>query len=443
MKVTRKNILILSLLLLVISYLIPFILGKLLAADGRIDNPIFNIPLRLIRVVLVGSIVILFLSAITRNKRLKVGGGAFFRILGQTFYVLLIVISSFLVLELTSSYVLTENSAYEKKHGDKVIRKAYPYIMFKAYQHDTARNKLINELGYFGKSPTAKKSNSEIRIFVLGGSTVFTGEPPIPQLLENEFYAHGFTNVRVFNYGITSSGSSQSLARVVFEIIDLQPDIIIAYNGYNDIYHPLDYDPRPGYPYNYLAFEKNNPLDYSLLSFVAYKSHLLRILLRNYFKDKYWKQTVLRKEANWLTEAWENEIISIYLKNLQKISIISQSCGAKFVAFFQPMAYYKEVLSKSEKRRISKYPGLAGQNPDYFIRMRNKIMEEYNLTDPGYDFMFRDISDIFKSDTSTIYSDIVHIHQQPKTIVTKKIFNIILNQFEDVFKLETQQHFTE
>ncbi len=51
------------------------------------------------------------------------------------------------------------------------------------------------------------------------------------------------------------------LARLVFEALAYQPDLIVSYSGANDIILPLSADPRPGYPFNFMIREYNPLLD--------------------------------------------------------------------------------------------------------------------------------------------------------------------------------------
>ena len=49
--------------------------------------------------------------------------------------------------------------------------------------------------------------------------------------------------MEVYNFGAASSGSGQGLARILYEVVDLDPNLIIMYNGANDFEHPFFGDP--------------------------------------------------------------------------------------------------------------------------------------------------------------------------------------------------------
>jgi len=105
---------------------------------------------------------------------------------------------------------------------------------------------MFSKMNYGTKEPP--KAKGELRIFMLGGSTVAYGNPPLPVYVEEELKRHGFHHVRVLNYGVISQNSSQELAHLVYHVLDSEPDMVIFYDGGNDIMDPLLYDPRPGYP---------------------------------------------------------------------------------------------------------------------------------------------------------------------------------------------------
>lgn len=56
------------------------------------------------------------------------------------------------------------------------------------------------------------------------------------------------------------------------------------FDGYNDLSQPYDFDPRPGYPLNFVTVEEGpRPLEdqapaYKLLATLLYKSRALRVI---------------------------------------------------------------------------------------------------------------------------------------------------------------------
>ncbi|HIA36389.1 MAG TPA: hypothetical protein EYN89_06525, partial [Flavobacteriales bacterium] len=172
--------------------------------------------------------------------------------------ILLVVLStalSFLLAEFSFRALYPIVSPIDQLFGKPELFEPKPYVMYGGRPN----YEKLNKLGYVEEAPSKTKPPDEFSIFLLGGSTVYAGNPTISKLLENTFHNNGFPNVRCYNWGIPASTSGMELARIVYEIYDYTPDLIIMYNGGNDLMINLWADPRPGFPFNYFIYE-NNPL---------------------------------------------------------------------------------------------------------------------------------------------------------------------------------------
>ena len=99
-----------------------------------------------------------------------------------------------------------------------------------------------------------------MRIAFLGGSLVqlaSTFDTTLPGalkiLLQRRYPGR---DIEVINAGIQSCVSRQSIAQLVFSVVDYHPDIVILYDGGNDIGLPLTYESRPNFPYNFQTMEE-------------------------------------------------------------------------------------------------------------------------------------------------------------------------------------------
>jgi lysophospholipase L1-like esterase len=156
--------------------------------------------------------------------------------------------------------------------------KLYPYVMFRPYEsytyetqetyemshHKSRAFVYTNEDGFRISSPNYKlpkeKPAGQLRVAVLGGSLVqlaSTFETTLPGslkiLLQRRYPGR---DIEVINAGIQSSVSRQSIAQLVFTVVDYHPDIVILYDGGNDIGLPLTYESRPNFPYNFQTMEE-------------------------------------------------------------------------------------------------------------------------------------------------------------------------------------------
>ncbi len=105
-----------------------------------------------------------------------------------------------------------------------------------------------NSLGYRGPEITRPKPEGVFRIVALGGSTTYGISIPwqeaypaqLQRTLRDEY---GYTNVEVINAGVMGYTSWDLLANFEFRVLELDPDLIIVYEGINDVDTRL-VDPR-------------------------------------------------------------------------------------------------------------------------------------------------------------------------------------------------------
>ena len=341
----------------------------------------------------------------------------------------------FLLLERLSRILLPVTAKLYGQYSKDALRKPYPYIMFKgqplaAYE----KGERLNELGYRGKSPDHPKEAEEFRVFVIRGSTVFFGDSPISDLLEEKFHKDGKTQVQCYNFGVVSSVSTQELVRMLLELIDFDPDLIVMYNGGNDIFSPLFIDPRPGYPYNFIVYE-NNPLlkadlsEYPLIPLIAFGSNIMRILKPSYFLDRFVNMKEAKKEAGFLTEEWKEKVVNIYFHNMVKAAKISRDYGAQFYVFFQPSAYNKKSYTSTETQNLrmnqKEYRDSFKDATQFAKEMQNRVRAVFRQSPPDLNFI--DLSDIFFEDPQDVFKDTLHIYEDKNTVIAEALYQTLKN----------------
>ena len=344
------------------------------------------------------------------------------KMLAKLFIVLCAIIVAFVITELISRLFVSTKAPLERKFPVSLVRKPKPYTMFGGTPNAIG----LNNLGYPGKEPSCPKDSSEFRIIVLGGSTVFQGKPSIPELLEKKLHQNGFTNCKVYNFGVVSSVSGMELARMIFEIPQFNPDLVICYNGFNDIHHHYYWDPRPGYPFNYIVYENNVLLEndiksYPTFSLLLYGSNIFRFLLRPYFQTKFVKLNKVRKEIGWRSEEWKNDVAETYAANLTKISRICKAYDIDFITFFQPSLCNKKTVSSKEFKKL--YPDYK----DYYLELFQLLLQKAQKQSKkeGYDFI--DISDVYNNTEKQVYVDVCHTIQEYKPLVAENIYHYIVD----------------
>jgi len=347
---------------------------------------------------------------------------------------------TFIVADKISIHFLSHRrSALERQLNVQDIRYPKPYVMFSGVplgeswplinKDGSVKNIKLNLLGYRGDVPVRPKPQDEYRVIVLGGSTVFSGHPPIPRLLQYQFEKQDCQNVKVYNFGVVSSVSGMELARLVFEAVDYEPDLIISYGGFNDIDQPFSADPRPGYPFNFMVYENNPILEsdiktYPLFPLIAYGSNLARYFFPHYFMDRFGGIKALREKVGYDSEPWRQKTAQIYLNNMVKSQKISRAYGAEFLAVFQPALYFKDQLSDSEQGLVHK----ARMNNS--VSMRGLVRQAAVQAQKQDDLSFIDLSDVFDENPEAVFKDRVHLRKYYRPVIARRLYDLIKGQIK-------------
>jgi lysophospholipase L1-like esterase len=307
---------------------------------------------------------------------------------------------------------------YREKYSEQVppgeipFRTASPYTAFSRFEYPPERE---------------SRKEGEYRIFMTGGSTVHWGEPPLPERIEREFRSAGRHDVRVVNYGMVSHSSGQELAHIVHHISRLSPDMIVMYGGGNDIMHPLVFaDPRPGYPYEFVVMEGNpvfRPVsDYPLIASMLYKSALARRVFKNFMQKEllYPPDRIkdLKAKAGFGSDAWREKIAELYVENIALAAGMSRHLGARFLAVFQPMVYFREP-------RHSEDPSPDEAWATHARDVRDRVLRRIGAARPGNNFEFVDFSGVFDGDAGPAFVDDIHLLPEANAAVARRLHDVL------------------
>ena len=103
-----------------------------------------------------------------------------------------------------------------------------------------------NALGFRGEDIALVKPEGAYRIVAVGGSTTYSVDvedyrDSYPHQLGDYLRGAGYEGVEVVNAGVGSYASFQNFINIQFRVLPLQPDLIIVYQGYNDIHSRFVY----------------------------------------------------------------------------------------------------------------------------------------------------------------------------------------------------------
>jgi hypothetical protein len=306
-----------------------------------------------------------------------------------------------------------------------------PNTVFEKTDHmnpDGIRGKIkLNEMGFRIERPLQpQKQPGEKRIFVLGSSTIFNGFPlenSIPGQVEACFHRDGRSDVQVFNFGFVSSVSGQELSLLVHLLSDYEPDAVIIYNGGNDICLPTNFDPRPGYPYNFLAYEAAMRR-IRLEPRQGYNEWVLHGERLDYDLG------ALRSSCGYGSKEWETNITVKYIKNMIKMGHFARGFGFKLFVFLEPILFLKAPLVGKEKEIPPPY---GKENFHYYVERQyhriRKIFEYIGKVEDKEKVVFTDLSLIFNNYCQEVFWDYRHVNNEGNRYIAENIYTFLQGTF--------------
>jgi hypothetical protein len=348
----------------------------------------------------------------------------------------------------------------------------YPYVMFRpnesytyvtqetyAMSHNKSRVFVYTNADGF-RVPSAgyklpkEKPLGQLRIAVLGGSLVelaSTFDVTLPgslkRLLEHQYPGR---DIEVINAGIQSCVSRQSLVELLITVVDYHPDIVILYDGGNDIGLPLTYESRPNFPYNFQTMQeawdlyRNEHRD-PLWRIALDRSALYRIVQARFSGHQEFVPTADDPFAGTNRVSAERVIsdhnfvqnqIAAYLSNWRKVVELSRAYH------FQPVC----ILT----------PASAGLDPNYAVP---RMMESFHLDRAtalewvhAFELLYgeagRQIDELrgqypdarflnltyFLHPSEKYFWDLAHLYDEANMVVAEKIYSEIRPQIESRMK---------
>lgn len=192
----------------------------------------------------------------------------------------------FVLSEFSSRYVVCHFGSH-----DQIMRYAspeecgfLPRLSDSIYPHYTLTKNYVsfdglnrhNSLGYRGDEIKLNKLKNVFRIVTMGGSNTYghgiaDHRDAFPYQLQKVLQEkYSLKNVEVINAGVPGAVSHDTLVNLQFRILDLHPDMIINYDGFNDvstrIVHPQNYTGNSISPIN--GFELKMPFYFEKSLFV-------------------------------------------------------------------------------------------------------------------------------------------------------------------------------
>ncbi|NBX67643.1 MAG: SGNH/GDSL hydrolase family protein [Proteobacteria bacterium] len=322
--------------------------------------------------------------------------------------------------------------------GEKILSHQEPMLGFglkKGVNEDMGGWAVkTNLLGFRDSELTFEKPSDEIRIFIIGGSTVFgwgVNQPEtIPSIIQNRMKEFSGKRIRIINAGIPWYASWHEAALVFFKISEMNPDWIISVDALNDTAQgvaPLWEPVSRGFldPPTKVAFERLHTRGGARLLF----SDLLSLSQTyTYFSSKLKGREGISK-GSYHPELWDQ-----YVSLKEKIEVLSSAKGIRFTTFFQPVIVTGKNLTEEESRNNETNMRL----PDFAEVFKNTYLEGEKRGLAAKTFRFISLKDAFKEVKETIYIDGQHYNARGNEILANEI--IVKEILPNLKKLTTESN---
>lgn len=323
------------------------------------------------------------------------------------------------------------NPSYLQYPAPYVMFTNKPGMSFSMEENGSRGEVVLNGLGLRIERPFEKaKPAGEYRVLLLGGSTVFEGMPlatSIAARIEALAAADGLAGVKVYNCGVPGYNSAQELALLVHTLSDYAPDLVIVYDGGNDITAPYLYDPRPNFPLNFMIFEtgyqavEKRLRPDRLFALAAANVGVLRSFLRTPLVQHQVPLAELRRGAGYRTEDWRRAALDAYEANLDKLCRLPGAFGFKMAVFLQPLVFTKPSLDEAEKKHAAP-PAFAEHVRAQYPEARRRFAALKARHERHGRVAAEDLSGVFDGLEGPAFRDFIHLNDQAKDLVARRIY---------------------
>ena len=376
-------------------------------------------------------------------------------------YLVIVLVSTLLAIVLAEAYLSHRASS---RLTLPFYNELYPYVMFRPHasttyktgdthqmSHHTRRIvQYTNADGFRVASPgyemPKQKPAGQLRVAFLGASAVQLGstfETTLPgsmkTFLQNRFPGR---DIEVINAAIQSCVSRQSIAHLVFTVADYSPDIVVLYDGVNDIGLPLTYESRPNFPYNFQtmteawdAYREQHQVP--LWRLMLDRSRLFAALKTRWTGDAgaTTATTValgLNKAPNAVTAQFviENpefvrEHIAAYLTNWRQFIELSKAFGYKPICVLQPTGGLEPGYALPLTMRDAHH-GLTEENALRWMEAFSLLYQEADrqIEDLRAEYpeaVFLNLRD-YLSPAKDYYWDLVHVYDETNMKLAERIY---------------------
>ncbi len=276
----------------------------------------------------------------------------------------------------------------------------------------------VNALGFRGSAPERKKKNG-YNIMVMGGSTVFgdttkADHQTIPALLESHLKErYPERSMTVYNLGVPGYEFQREVdfAKRLWKRLD--PDLVIFYNGGNNL--------ALAYSHGYSPIRPFNKEDETLLT-------KKRMTYESFYRQLLWLRirmpgAVRRMLPNREQQLRDHraEFVQGYLHEAAEIDAYFRKRGIPVLFILQPVLEVRTNKTLRE-RSLSKFPeSEIAMHADFYAN----FLKELKAANESKAMQIHDFSDAFDGYDGEIYFDLIHVSLAGNKIIAQKMFDLI------------------
>ena len=238
---------------------------------------------------------------------------------------------------------------------------------------DKQSDHFINSHGFRGPEISEDKPSNTFRVFVVGGSTTYgsgvNDANTIPSLLQKKLDEKNYAQtIEVINAGVSGARSVEEIKLIKGKLLNFAPDLIIAYDGYNDIksYYGENIDPED-----------------------------------SQFSEK--ESSAINWKANWI-----------------ELCKLGEAHNFKTIVTLQPLLGTGNKLLTDNEFAMMKSYGFSTILDEGYVNFADQLDEINQNCAAAYDLRY-----VFDMHLGPIYWDYVHVGNSGNEIVAKIFYEII------------------
>ena len=282
-------------------------------------------------------------------------------------------------------------------------------------------------MGFRGSEISSRRDDNRTRLIVVGGSAAF-GYGAKSDAETFEAILEGLDNkYEVINAGVVGFLSGQELTYVVTELVDYLPDVVIAYDGWNDLFDSLCVKRRTrgelGFNNTFFDIEKR------LINNYKRNRSLKRVVRETFFKeyegvdDRMARENHDSRSKFTPDKKYFDAVVNTYVCNLTKIKDFLSSKNIKFIVVFQPEVSQK--LNRTEEEDQNLVHGICDvkvykkEFPALYRIFIERAKESFRKNE--IDFIDINLEDRFRNNSTRLFTDVVHTNKDGNEVVAKTI----------------------